>query len=328
LLASILTIDSLAPLFSSQIDPHNFASVEELADEYFKSLNTLYESKKASFGGSEYTSVVLDFVEVDGGGKHNGKAKKRSVFSHVAIAKFSIPFSALVLGFLLLRGHATQFSTSSTFPLSRHSLLILHLTSSLVWSFASILNIKRGYITSHRTLGYIGYASAISMSYSACRLSLLSLSTPHLMFHSLCNLQVALVTVYLLTAGVAAAVGKTGLHGWYARTAHLVLGVNFLPRVMALVFRWYLGMNGETAFSSACTVQVAWQTRQISKAQRGEKKKAIVDANLWCLAVAAAVEGMGIKGIARTEIVGIIVAAGAGWVKGGSAKNLEGSKGV
>jgi hypothetical protein len=223
-----------------------------------------------------------------------------------------------VLVWLVLKGRATQFSTSSIFPSERHATLTAHLWASLVWSVSSVCNIFLGFSKNHRMVGYVGFFSAIFMAHTATLLSLSSLSSPHLVFHALCNLQVAFVTVYLLSAGVSCTVHGNSGHGWYMRTAHVVLGMNFVPRLTAGVFRWYLGLGGETAFSVACAVQLGWQTAQIMKAPKGAKKEAITSTNLKCLTVAAATVCWVSVGTAQLHgsVTGIIIALGMGMLRG------------
>ena len=225
-----------------------------------------------------------------------------------------------VIIWLIVKGTATKFSTSTTFSSENHANLMAHLAASLVWSVSSVLNISLGYTKNHRRIGYVGYFSAIFMSYYAALLSLSSLNTsisPHVVFHALYNLQVSFMTVYLLTAGVSCALNKTNGHGWYMRTAHLVLGMNFVPRVTAGVFRWYLGtyLGGDAAFSMACVAQLGWQTTQIRGAPKGEMKDVIIGTYLRCLVVAVATVGLVLTGTGMHSgaVRGLLVSFGMGW---------------
>ena len=126
--------------------------------------------------------------------KTGGKFPK---FPHVVATQLAIGFILV-----LLADSARRFSTWESYE-SMDPALGLHVISSTCWAVASSFLTLKGFNKYHRKVRAVASIFPLVMAVTASRLTLWSssFSSPHTLFHALCNF----VTVYLLGTGILTA---------------------------------------------------------------------------------------------------------------------------
>ena len=238
------------------------------------------------------------------------------------VTKLSIAFLALTLFAYLATSAVPKYSTSSVFAPPPPA-LVAHLASTFAWSLSAMVCISSVGKALHKKMGYVAVISSLLMSATAIQLTTADIVGKSLegIFHSFCNLQVSYVTLYLLGLSMSSILHKNRkLHGRSLKVSHLLIGANFLPRLVAGILRRTLGTGGERSFTFACALQIVWQVQQLHASRRGEWRNLMIKCNSTCLlgALVGLVSGLALGG-RRAPFFAVATLAG-------SAGSWEGSR--
>ncbi|GMH59328.1 hypothetical protein TrST_g14312 [Triparma strigata] len=263
---------------------------EEFTDRYYAAVNNLFESHKLKIGKDRYKAKRLVFIDVHKKQKLKGPTtppRAAAITPHIITTKLALGF---VLVFFLDRAYTgayRKFSTWGTYGESDHNIaLALHVVSSTGWGLTSAFLTLKPFNKYHRKIGSVGVTAAVLMAISGALITLKAAEGKNLnvnsLFHSLCNLQISFVTIYMAVYGVLCAASRRfkdlKAHKQTFRTLHILIGVNFMPRVFALFLRHFLDfhVNKAACFSLSCAIQVGWQISQIAGSRKGSALRVMI----------------------------------------------------
>ncbi|GMH67483.1 hypothetical protein TrLO_g1644 [Triparma laevis f. longispina] len=232
----------------------------EFTDRYYAALDYLFESHKNTIGKDRYKIKRLVFVDPH---KRDGRIKQTSQpgptatskrlgraraalarTPHVIATKFALGFVLIFFVDRAWTGAYRKFSTWGTYGASDHNAaLFLHIISSTGWALTSAFLTLKRFNKYHRRVGAFGVTFAILMAISGALITLKGAEKSNLnfnsAFHALCNLQISYVTIYMAVYGVLCAAHSKFrdlvAHKQTFRTLHVLIGVNFMPRVVAML---------------------------------------------------------------------------------------------
>ena len=223
------------------------------------------------------------------------KAARAKKLSSKIAGLVGLVFLGLVLGtYVVTRGTWWSFSTWEAYEKAEESVaatekltfLYVHLTSCAVWAVLSTILVTtpfRKIARWHRKIGTVAIIASAVMSWSAVSLSCQSLfehkaswNVINKSFHTICNFQIAYITLYLVSYGISSIYiyKKRAEHSKVMTILFMNLAVSLVPRFSAAFFRW-LGAafwSTDTSFSLACLTQILWQVGQIIASQRNATK--------------------------------------------------------
>ena len=270
------------------IDPLDSPTDEALAEAYYAAVEELFEAHKGQHPA--YAQRTLEMVEVD----HSSHAKKaRDVGPHIFTTRLALGFALVFGGAYMFRRHFLRFSTLDPFLPPSFAVLAMHVAGTVGWTLTSANLTVKGFHRRHRQLGYLAIVCCALMSVSAYRLSLESArdaaaaggfaAAAHAAFHAFSNMQIAGIVPLLLAYAIRAAkVGDGQEHQRYMAMTHVLIGINFLPRVTAALFRYLLPYLSRSAnFSLACALQ--WQM-QLSSSSSCKLRRQLGAANAFVAA--------------------------------------------
>ena len=218
---------------------------------------------------------------------------RRNVDRSKMVTYLKTAFLLLFIWIFLSQDRLTKFSTGESFS-SLEIQLIIHISATLTWTLASGNLTIMGFHRYHREIGYTALLSMIVVSGTAVHLVIQNfqtsimehlgfVSTFHVIFHSVSNLNIAIIVPVFLGHGLSAARCKDSkTHSNIMSTAHFLVAVNILPRVFAVVLRWtfpFQWMDGDMSFSVACLIQGINGIKSIRGCRDEGLRKFLIEAN-------------------------------------------------
>jgi len=281
-------------VFGSAVDPYSYSSEEAFTAAYWASLEKAFESNKSRF--PLYVSRSIQWVEVSES-KKKLKKEVKGVAGHKMVANVSLVFTCLILVAAALSGFFWRMSTYEQFTSGHAPALAAHIVSTIVWTFTSANLTIKGYHRYHRKIGWVATLANIGMSGSAYHLSVASfcdvlrqhsgvaeplsghLRVANTAFHAFSNMQIAGVAPLFISLSITAVRYKDRqTHQRFMAMGHILIGVNFLPRVWMVAFRLLLPFLGnDTNFSLACLFQ--WYTQLSAIRQSKTLRRPLVVSN-------------------------------------------------
>lgn len=249
----------------------NEHEIDGMSSTYYNALNDLFEKHKGKFEG--YKGRSLKFLLPP-----NSGLDKRITFGkeHKDIILHKVT-TALGISFVTVFFFSNVWWSWSTwkpydFNHKCKAMLFVHILASLLWVLATSHLTIKGFTIHHRKLGYVALLCAVIMCWSTFCLQIEAIikcetketsiltfsSTINTYYHALCNFQVASVVIYYKFMALWAVLysRKKKEHQKYMRIVHTLIGLSFLPRVIAAFFRFaFPFLGGDTNFSLACAVQ-------------------------------------------------------------------------